>query len=1040
VAEVASYGQINYIGNPSFEYDNITAAPAWWASTTSGGGTLSTKAVENSWSFLGNNSLRLTASLPTGATAGIVSPSSGIPINPMLNLYLSCELNALTVPTSTGIEFLINWYSGATFLGSSTNTITATGLTAYQQTATPPVGATLATISIVATNTSGSTKTVDFYLDTIQVTLGTGYLPYGDGDQIGWEWVTQKGQSSSVELVESAIQDDTTVIDSVFVDPITPNVGFNIYYSTDDTNNTSEGLSPLTETEWEQKLWTHVPQTYVTTVAQEYYLPTPMVAKYVKIEFSDLQPQSYNPGNFPIPVAYKKYPKWVADFFIGQMELPSFIASQVNVSYDALDFAYNYYLDDIGQQPAAPASSSNIPQINNFFSTLNDASDQVDPTTLQKINLVMNTYTQPPGNLADPTTLLGSVVQRATSGSAINYPVESGVVSPNVDYSDVSSLSREQIVFEQSMPVMFFYLTCRHFYRELTANFDNNKAYFAGVNSIAFMRNNYAITGDTAQYIETGGDSVNAVLNDWVLDSYGNMNTEVLPLSATPTPIDVEMQVVFYTGSQASTNTVNVFMRENDTETFTNQLDLDYFIQAELNGLPQPLTSNVPSNNWVAFTLSWGATQSLTIGNALITPYNFTGYSLTNNTYYILICSVKGTTAHAYIYPLNSDMSINPVAVLDSTAINDEFTFPRMAGSVRSASNVTDGTASIANIRQRSACFAEYISTPLNSFTPVSGGQVYANSTPNTELWTAFGAGPDNVVGGVTGSSISRDSTRTTTSESYKIQVYGTLVNQGFISNVLPYTDLTQAGIVFDLWYPSSLLNQGGTISVQLVSQDGFSLTLPMPQIVPDQWQHIVLDPPFGLTQAGNYQLFVYQPEAINGTFWVDGVSAFERAVLWSGRSVSSDSWSSNYAPWTDFRELINSDQYGAQFPIWGTQFQIRAKALTQAASIMGAPNFIPQYAQLGRLIWPEDALSGITGPTASFSAVGGSFIGTFTNTSTAGSANIILYEWNLGDGTVYVGKLIPPHTYAAHGSYNVTLTVTDAYNQRNSTLTVVTV
>jgi hypothetical protein len=525
-----------------------------------------------------------------------------------------------------------------------------------------------------------------------------------------------------------------------------------------------------------------------------------------------------------------------------------------------------------------------------------------------------------------------------------------------------------------------------------------------------------------------------------------------------PTPIDVQLGVVFNTGLQNALNTFNLYMREYDQGTPYTQNDLNYLEQYQLDGLPQPnINTSIPSNNWIIFSFQWGTSFQLSIGNQLSFPYIFNDFSLSNNTYYILICSLQNTTAQAYIYPLNGDFSINPNSTLNTTAINDEFTFPRRAGRVGWNANLLDGSTFVSNIRQRELTFAEYISTPLNSYTPVSGGQIFANSTPNIELWEEFLPGPNNLVagssysilypsldlypgdiypegssssGGSIGSFITRDSNRSITGLSYRIQIYGTSTNQGFISNALNITDLSQIGISFSIWYPSN----GGTLVADLISEDGFVISLSLPEITPNQWQNITINAPSQLASTGYFFLYIYQPQALSGTWWIDNVSVFQRAVLWSGRSVVDDPWESNYAPWTDFQEGINSYQSGAQFPVWGSQFQVKAKGFRQDSYILGPVNLLPKYAQLGRLIWPENNLTGITGPTASFTYANPSLTVTLTNTSTAGTANIILYEWNLGDGSLYVGKSVPAHTYAATGTYNITLTVTDAYAQRSTT------
>lgn len=306
------------------------------------------------------------------------------------------------------------------------------------------------------------------------------------------------------------------VIDSILIDPITPNPTVNIYFTNDPAGPGTD------DTSWEQLLWTYV-TTVQATRKNTFALPGPISAQYIKIEYTGLQAQTYNPGQFQAPVTYKKFPKWVADFFILQLEQPGFVANNVGVVYDALTFAYAYMLDDLQQSPAQPISAPNSvdQQVTNFFNTANDVSDQVDPVTLDKINLVLSTYQQPPGALGDTSTAAGNQA-RTIALSTTNYPVEGATVNlPLADYSDVSSLNKDSLVFEQGFPAMYFYLTCRHVYRQLSASFEYNRAYFVGINEIAFIRNNYTTTSDSSLYIESGNDTLNIDINDFSVDENG---------------------------------------------------------------------------------------------------------------------------------------------------------------------------------------------------------------------------------------------------------------------------------------------------------------------------------------------------------------------------------------------------------------------------------------------------------------------------------------------------------------------------------------
>jgi hypothetical protein len=121
------------------------------------------------------------------------------------------------------------------------------------------------------------------------------------------------------------------VIDKVLVDPETPGVYFTVYYSNED------GV-PTTEDEWENKLWTRVPETSALS-RESHVLPEPIVAKFVKVEFTHLQARSYSPGDFARPTSYKKHPKWVLDYFLARLDADKarqkITGGRVAVIYDA---------------------------------------------------------------------------------------------------------------------------------------------------------------------------------------------------------------------------------------------------------------------------------------------------------------------------------------------------------------------------------------------------------------------------------------------------------------------------------------------------------------------------------------------------------------------------------------------------------------------------------------------------------------------------------------------------------------------------------
>jgi hypothetical protein len=304
-----------------------------------------------------------------------------------------------------------------------------------------------------------------------------------------------------------------SVFDGVLIDPITPGVYCSIYYSND--GEPVQGSDAVAEAAWDNKLWTRIPQTYRIAKRDNYLLPEPVTARYVKLEFSHLIARSYSPGTYQKPIAYKKHPKWVLDYFVARTAANNsqFIANRVGVVYDALDLAYNYYLDDIHQQPLdpIPAQPTDRQAVQQFLATNNDRSDQVDPTTLNQIKLVMDQYRMAPAYQGKLDWLPTTYAQAETQ---VSYPTEGNRLGwPTI--TDVSSTNRDSVVFELDHPVMYFYLTCRHRYRELQATFEHDRAYFVGLREISFSRQRYTTAYDTPLYIEPAGDLLNIERNDF---------------------------------------------------------------------------------------------------------------------------------------------------------------------------------------------------------------------------------------------------------------------------------------------------------------------------------------------------------------------------------------------------------------------------------------------------------------------------------------------------------------------------------------------
>lgn len=505
----ASYGFSNLIVNPNFEYDAVGEMPKGWSKDELGTVSFSNWKVEEGWSAgEGKKAMHVIASLAPEGRAGIMlSEVDEVPVIPGAIYHCQGTFKPVTL---NGCEYRLEntWYTAAHVeINNGLISLTVLEETVIKKFSKAPPNAAFMRMRCYLHNPTGSTQTTNIWYDNVAFTpvkSESELSPYFDGDSINCQWTGQPGSSGSIQVFEEGPEENTVVIDSVLLDPLTPNIAFNVYYSSDGVSDET-----TTEQEWENKLWTRVPKTFVANQRQTYVFPEPIATKFVKIEYSHLQAQSYNAGQSQIPTTYKKFPKWVEDFFLAQLESPQFIASNVGVTYDALTFAYNPFLKDLAQDPDAPVTADS-PNANE------SAANLVDATTLERIKLNMKPYQQPPAAQADPSTLLGKIAQTAALSSS-NYSVESNP-SSFVPIQTVSSLNRGNLVAEESMPIMFFYLTCRHAYKELSAPFDHNRAYFAGVKEVAFIRNNYTTTADENLYIENGADDLNVEVNDFVIE------------------------------------------------------------------------------------------------------------------------------------------------------------------------------------------------------------------------------------------------------------------------------------------------------------------------------------------------------------------------------------------------------------------------------------------------------------------------------------------------------------------------------------------
>ena len=535
--ETPSYGTINEIINPSFEYDAVGQAPFGWSaippayfpedqiervevikeSPLTYRQTLKARLPFATY----KSKAKLTVIEAEGAPAGKnvlevftegarFQNREGASIGEVAVVEAKPETFSVWLRAPKEKEFKLALTFGDSIVGKAEQLVTVKPEWQRFSVTLIPVATGTTHVSVLVP-TSEKLEARTFYMDGAMVNQGSTAAAYIDGDSPSCKWVNQSGRSGSYELVEPELEDNAVVIDSIIVDPLVTGVAFNVYYTND--LNGSEEPGEMTEEQWEQKIWVHVPQSYVTTVKTTYVLPEPITAKFVKIEFSHLQPRPYEPGNYQKPTGYKLFPDWVAAPFLAELTLPAFTAKRVGVVYDALELAYQPLIADLIQSP-------NSPELPTPASTITPpAANRVDPGTLRRIELNLDTYTKPPAARADPTTLLG-VRASFNANNQPSYPVEGQPEFKGNPTIAVSGLNRQAIVLDESIPVIFFWVTCRHEYKEANAIFENDRAYFAGLKELAFLRHQFSVEADNTLYIESGTDTTNSEVNDFNVETY----------------------------------------------------------------------------------------------------------------------------------------------------------------------------------------------------------------------------------------------------------------------------------------------------------------------------------------------------------------------------------------------------------------------------------------------------------------------------------------------------------------------------------------
>lgn len=366
------------------------------------------------------------------------------------------------------------------------------------------------------------------------------------------------------------------------------------------------------------------------------------------------------------------------------------------------------------------------------------------------------------------------------------------------------------------------------------------------------------------------------------------------------------------------------------------QSELDGLTQDQLDGLTQEELERVVDDTSESF-IRFGLEFTPTATNVVMQDQDGNGYSsaqaaLTPGKTYLWVVSLHGHTARGTLYALSSldgltqdeldgmtqteiealnlgTEVLDPAIIFDTGDYTDSTHFLRRKGRVGWQINLEDGDAFVESIRTQSLVFAEILTRPMRSYTPVDGAQLFVPQSPPVEMFTGF-----SVTSYTPGMIVTRDTSRSTTGESWRVIDYGTDPDGGILSNWITFTNFEHAEISFDVFYPSS----GPGLEIYLLSAGGLKVPLNTPRIIPDQWYHVRIPTRFAHEiQTGTYRLVIISAETGAATWWVDNVSIHEPTIVWEGKAEDNDPFAPEFPRPYQQGENMVADPQALNASLW---------------------------------------------------------------------------------------------------------------------------
>lgn len=392
---------------------------------------------------------------------------------------------------------------------------------------------------------------------------------------------------------------------------------------------------------------------------------------------------------------------------------------------------------------------------------------------------------------------------------------------------------------------------------------------------------------------------------------------------------------------------------ETDAQTF-----LDTFTQAQIEAMLlagyssgdagwQAFVERLPDSenlSYISANLAWDDTSTvITLSNSVpneTADYTFSTTELSTNSLYLFTLDVEEESVRATLDPVNGNGTVLIESrVLDSTLINDPFTFKRIAGRVGWAASLGDGDSYINSFKTEHLLFAEYQSLAFESYTPVDGMNLTVSCSPDIELYTGSSTWNGAIVG-----------IDPVTSDSPDGSIYViSHAAQGLQVNPILIEDFTTITISFDLYWPADAI--AANVYPFLYLTNGLTyIELGIGEVSPNAWQSFEVHPTAAFAQqTGTYSLIFLHTSANTYKWNIDNISVKKKTMGWSARSYPENPWIPSIAPWIDCSDILDSTSNGVVLYPRGNFLQTRGQAFSQG-SYIDKIYMTPKYAQLGRL------------------------------------------------------------------------------------------